>query len=254
MLFDFVSKIVYYFICVLRRYTMLYKLERVTKTYKNFSSENHALKDINLEINEGEIVVILGPSGSGKSTMLNILSGIDNPTHGKVYFNDIRIDKYKDKELTSYRKDNLGFIFQSYNLVSNLTVKENIELGKELSENPLKIKDILKEVGLYDHRRKYPYQMSGGQMQRVAIARAIVKNPKVLFCDEPTGALDEATGKNVLSLLQKINKKYNTTMIIVTHNPSIADMANTVIKMNSGEIKEIIKNKEVKDASELRWA
>lgn len=233
---------------------MLYKLEKVTKTYKNFSSENHALKDINLEIEEGEIVVILGPSGSGKSTMLNILSGIDNPTHGKVYFNDKRIDKYNDKELTKYRKDNLGFIFQSYNLVSNLTVKENIELGKELSENPLKIKDILKEVGLYDHRRKYPYQMSGGQMQRVAIARAIVKNPKVLFCDEPTGALDEATGKNVLSLLQKINKKYNTTMIIVTHNPSIADMANTVIKMNSGEIKEIIKNKEIKDASELRWA
>ena len=233
---------------------MLYKLEKVTKTYKNFSSENHALKDINLEINEGEIVVILGPSGSGKSTMLNILSGIDNPTHGKVYFNDNRIDKYNDKELTRYRKDNLGFIFQSYNLVSNLTVKENIELGKELSENPLKIKDILKEVGLYDHRRKYPYQMSGGQMQRVAIARAIVKNPKVLFCDEPTGALDEETGKNVLSLLQKINEKYNTTMIIVTHNPSIADMANTVIKMNSGEIKEIIKNKKVKDASELRWA
>lgn len=233
---------------------MLYKLEKVTKTYKNFSSENHALKDINLEINEGEIVVILGPSGSGKSTMLNILSGIDNPTHGKVYFNDNRIDKYGDKELTKYRKDNLGFIFQSYNLVSNLTVKENIELGKELSKNPLKIKDILKEVGLYDHRRKYPYQMSGGQMQRVAIARAIVKNPKVLFCDEPTGALDEETGKNVLSLLQSINEKYNTTMIIVTHNPSIADMANTVIKMNSGEIKEIIKNKKVKDAKELRWA
>ena len=233
---------------------MLYKLENVTKTYKNFSSENHALKNIDLEINEGEIVVILGPSGSGKSTMLNILSGIDNPTHGKVFFNDNRIDKYKDKELTKYRRDNLGFIFQSYNLVSNLTVKENIELGKELSNDPLKIKDILKDVGLYDHRRKYPYQMSGGQMQRVAIARALVKNPKVLFCDEPTGALDEETGKNVLSLLQKINKKYNTTMIIVTHNPSIADMANTVIKMNSGEIKEIIKNKEIKDAKELRWA
>ena len=233
---------------------MLYRLEKVTKTYKNFSSENHALKDINLEIEEGEIIVILGPSGSGKSTMLNILSGIDNPTHGKVYFNDNRIDKYSDKELTKYRKDNLGFIFQSYNLVSNLTVKENIELGKELATDPLKIKDILKEVGLYDHRRKYPYQMSGGQMQRVAIARALVKNPKVLLCDEPTGALDEETGKNVLNLLQKINKKYNTTMIIVTHNPSIADMANTVIKMNSGEIKEIIKNKEIKDASELRWA
>ena len=233
---------------------MIYKLEKVSKIYKNFTSENHALKDINLEINEGEIVVILGPSGSGKSTMLNILSGIDNPTHGKVFFEDKRIDKLNEKELTKYRKDNLGFIFQSYNLVANLTVKENVLLGKELSDNPLHTKDILKEVGLYDQRRKYPYQMSGGQMQRVAIARALVKNPKVLFCDEPTGALDEATGKNVLKLLKDINKKYNTTMIIVTHNPSIALMANTVIKMSSGEIKEIIKNKEVIDPKDLRWA
>ena len=233
---------------------MLYKLEKVSKIYKNFTSENHALKDIDLEINEGEIVVILGPSGSGKSTMLNILSGIDNPTKGKVYFEDKRIDKLNEKELTKYRKDNLGFIFQSYNLVANLTVKENVLLGKELSDNPLHTKDILKEVGLYDQRRKYPYQMSGGQMQRVAIARAIVKNPKVLFCDEPTGALDEETGKNVLKLLKDINHKYNTTMIIVTHNPSIADMANTVIKMNSGEIKEIIKNKKVIDPKDLRWA
>ncbi len=233
---------------------MLYKLENVTKTYKNNSSENHALKGINLEISEGEIVVILGPSGSGKSTMLNILSGIDNPSHGKVYFNGTRIDKYKDKELTLYRKNNLGFIFQSYNLVSNLNVKENIELGKELSENPLKIKEIIKEVGLYDHRKKYPYQMSGGQMQRVAIARALVKNPKVLFCDEPTGALDEETGKNVLSLLKKINENHKTTMIIVTHNPSIANMANTVVKMNSGEIVEIVKNKKIIDPKDLRWA
>ena len=186
--------------------------------------------------------------------MLNILSGIDNPTHGKVFFEDKRIDKLNEKELTKYRKDNLGFIFQSYNLVANLTVKENVLLGKELSDNPLHTKDILKEVGLYDQRRKYPYQMSGGQMQRVAIARALVKNPKVLFCDEPTGALDEATGKNVLKLLKDINKKYNTTMIIVTHNPSIALMANTVIKMSSGEIKEIIKNKEVIDPKDLRWA
>ncbi len=233
---------------------MLYKLEKVSKIYKNYSSENHALKNINLEINEGEIIVILGPSGSGKSTMLNILSGIDNPTSGKVYFNDTRIDKYKELDLTKYRKDNLGFIFQSYNLVSNLTVKENVLLGKQLGKNPLHTKDLLKEVELYNHRNKYPYQLSGGQMQRVAIARAIVKNPKVLFCDEPTGALDEKTGKNVLKLLQTINKKYKTTLIIVTHNPSIANMANTVIKMNSGEIVEIIKNKEITDPKDLRWA
>ncbi|MBE6159915.1 MAG: ABC transporter ATP-binding protein [Lactobacillales bacterium] len=233
---------------------MLYRLEKVSKIYKNSNTENHALNKVDLEINEGEIVVILGPSGSGKSTMLNILSGIDNPSKGKVYFNEQRIDKLNENELTNYRKDNLGFIFQSYNLVSNLTIKENIELGKELSTNPLSIKEMIKEVGLEKHKNKYPYQLSGGQMQRVAIARAIVKNPKVLFCDEPTGALDEETGKNVLKLLQDLNKKHNTTMIIVTHNPSIANMAHTVIKMNSGEIKEIIKNKKIMSAEDLRWA
>lgn len=232
----------------------IYKLEHVSKVYKNFSSVNHALDSVDLEIQEGEIVVILGPSGSGKSTMLNILSGIDNPTHGKVYYRENRIDKLKEKELTLYRKDNLGFIFQSYNLVPNLTVKENIELGRELSDNYLNLKDIVNVVGLDKHLNKYPYQLSGGQMQRVAIARALVKNPNVLFCDEPTGALDEETGKNVLKLLQDINKEYNTTMIIVTHNPSIALMANTVIKMNSGKIKEIKKNKKIKSALDLRWA
>lgn len=233
---------------------MLYKLENVSKIYKNNSEDNHALNKINLEIEEGEIVVILGPSGSGKSTMLNILSGIDNPSKGKVYFKEERIDKLKENELTKYRRDNLGFIFQSYNLVPSLTIKENIEMGSELSKEPLNVKRIVNVVGLDKHINKYPYQLSGGQMQRVAIARALAKNPSVLFCDEPTGALDEETGKNVLKLLQEINKEYKTTMIIVTHNPSIAEMANTVIKMNSGEIKEIIKNKKTKDALELRWA
>jgi len=157
-------------------------------------------------------------------------------------------------ELTDYRRDYLGFIFQSYNLVSSLTVKENIELGRELSTNSLNMDEVIKAVEIKEQKNKYPYQLSGGQMQRVAIARSLVKNPKVLFCDEPTGALDEKTGKKVLSLLQDINKKYNTTMIIVTHNPSIALMANTVIKMNSGKIVEVIHNKEIIDAKELRWA
>ena len=233
---------------------MLYKLDNVRKTYKNNNEENHALKDINLSINEGEIVVILGPSGSGKSTMLNILSGIDNPTSGKVFFDGSRIDNLNSTELTKYRKDNLGFIFQSYNLVSNLTVRENIELGSHLSSSPIDKNELIKEVGLSKHKNKYPYQLSGGQMQRVAIARALSKNPKVLFCDEPTGALDEETGKNVLALLQEINKRYKTTMIIVTHNPSIALMANTVIKMNSGKIVEVIKNKKQASALDLRWA
>jgi len=232
----------------------LYKLEKVYKTYEFNDTLNHALNNIDLTINEGEIVVILGPSGSGKSTMLNLLSGIDKPTKGKIYFNNARIDKMSELELTDYRRDYLGIIFQSYNLVSSLTVKENIELGRELSTNPLNMDEVIKAVEIKEQKNKYPYQLSGGQMQRVAIARSLVKNPKVLFCDEPTGALDEKTGKKVLSLLQDINKKYNTTMIIVTHNPSIALMANTVIKMNSGKIVEVIHNKEIIDAKELRWA
>ncbi len=232
----------------------LYKLEKIYKTYKNYDTDYHALENINLELTEGEIIVVLGPSGSGKSTMLNLLSGIDSPSKGHIMFDDIRIDQMNEKELTDYRASNLGFIFQSYNLIPSLTVKENIELGKELSGNPLSVKKLIQQVGLENHAHKYPYQLSGGQMQRVAIARALVKNPKVLFCDEPTGALDEETGKKVLELLQDMNDQYHTTMIIVTHNPSIADMAHTVIRMNSGKVVEITKNETVKKASELRWA
>lgn len=232
----------------------LYELKNVYKTYKNYNNYTHALENINLEINEGEIVVILGPSGSGKSTMLNLLSGIDVPSKGEISFNDLKISKMKENELTDYRADYLGFIFQSYNLIASLTVKENIELGSELSDNPLNIDEMIKMVGLKEHKNKYPFQLSGGQMQRVAIARALVKNPKVLFCDEPTGALDEKTGKKVLEILKDINKKYKTTMIIVTHNPSIALMANTVIKMNSGKLLEVKKNKKVLEPEELRWA
>lgn len=231
----------------------LYELKNVNKVYEN-SLENHALKHINLTIQENEIVVILGPSGSGKSTLLNILSGIDEPTNGTILFQNIKLNSLNEKELTNYRKDYLGFIFQSYHLISNLTVEENIELGSHLSKNPLDIDEIIEAVGLKSQKYKYPYQLSGGQMQRVAIARSIVKNPKVLFCDEPTGALDEKTGKKVLKLLQNLNQKYHTTLIIVTHNPSIALMANTVITMNSGEIVNIQKNKTVLDAEDLRWA
>lgn len=232
----------------------IYKLENVYKTYRVDENIIHALEDIDLEINEGEVIVVLGPSGSGKSTLLNLISGIDNPTKGKIFFDNRRIDKFSTKELTKYRKDSLGFIFQSYNLISNLTVKENIELGSELAILPLNIDDVIKNVGLKDQANKYPYQLSGGQMQRVAIARSLVKNPRVMFCDEPTGALDEKTGKKILSLLQDLNKIYNTTIIIVTHNPSIADLANKVIKMNSGKIVEIKENKKIKNADELRWA
>ena len=233
---------------------VIYKLENLYKTYPYNDHIIHALEDIDLEINEGEVVVVLGPSGSGKSTLLNMLSGLDNPTKGKLYYYDDKITHYTDLELTEYRKAHLGFIFQSYHLIPNLTIEENILLGKQLSKNPLDIDEVLNAVDLHNQKNKYPYQLSGGQMQRVAIARSLVKNPEVLFCDEPTGALDEKTGKKVLGLLQEINKKYHTTMIIVTHNPSIANIANTVIKMNSGKIVEVIKNKKIMDAKDLRWA
>lgn len=232
----------------------LYEMKQVSKVYQNFADQARALEKIDLVLNEGEIIVILGPSGSGKSTMLNVLSGIDNPTDGEIFFDGKRIDQLKEEQLTEYRADNLGFIFQSYNLISNLTIHENIELGYNLAQNPLNMKEVIDVVGLTNHQQKYPYQLSGGQMQRVSIARALVKNPKVLFCDEPTGALDEETGKKVLASLEEINKKYATTMIIVTHNPSIAFMADTVIRMNSGKIVELTHNKEKASAEDLRWA
>ena len=232
----------------------LYTLEKVSKIYQNQNRSSYALEHIDLEIEKGEMVVILGPSGSGKSTLLNLLSGIDVPSKGKVYFNDIQLNQMRDEQLTEYRKKHLGFIFQSYNLVANLTVRENIELGEYLSDSPLSIAEMIRAVGLDSHAHKYPFQLSGGQMQRVAIARALVKNPEVLFCDEPTGALDEKTGKKILKILEDIHTKYHTTMIIVTHNPSIALMANTVVRMNSGHIVEIIHNETVQSAESLRWA
>lgn len=233
---------------------IVYSLKNVKKTFKSAGETTHALDGISFEIKRSDVVVILGPSGSGKSTMLNVLSGIDIPTSGQIIYDGVRIDKMSEKELTDYRKDNLGFIFQSYNLIPNLTVYENVELGSHLSKESLSIDEILEVVGLLDMKNKFPYQLSGGQMQRVAIARAVAKNPKVLFCDEPTGALDEEMGKQTLKLIQDINKKYNTTVIIVTHNPSIANIGNVVIKMNSGKAVSIEKNENILDAKEIGWA
>ena len=232
----------------------IYRLRNVSKVYKAGDEAVHALDGVNLDIVEGEVCVILGPSGSGKSTMLNILSGIDLPSSGKVVFDGDRLDKLKDTELTEYRMENLGFIFQSYNLIPNLTVLENVELGSYLSKNPLKPREIIQMVDMIEHRNKFPYQLSGGQQQRVAIARAIAKNPKVLFCDEPTGALDEKMGKQTLRLVQKINQKYGTTVIMVTHNPSIAKLANVVIRMNSGKVVSVTRNDQILDADEIGWA
>ncbi len=234
--------------------SMIYKLINVSKIYNKNNIETRALDGIDLDIKEGEVVAVLGPSGSGKSTLLNVMACIDFVTNGEIYYKEDNICLYDEKRKEDFIREIPGFVFQSYNLIPNLTAKENIELASHISKNPLDIKEIIKLVGLFEHRNKFPFQMSGGQLQRVSIARALVKNPKVLFCDEPTGALDEKMGKQVLKLLQKINKQYKTTIIIVTHNPSIGDIANTVIRMKSGKIVEVIKNEKVKKADEIRWA
>ncbi|MFV0246393.1 MAG: ABC transporter ATP-binding protein, partial [Mycoplasmatales bacterium] len=185
---------------------------------------------------------------------LNVLSGLDNVTSGSIKFNGEELTGLSEDKLTLYRRENTGFIFQSYNLISTLTVRENVELGAYLSSNALDIDDVLKEVGLEEHKDKFPHQLSGGQQQRVAIARVLVKNPKVIFCDEPTGALDEKSGKVVLELLQNLNKKYNTTLVMVTHNPNIADMSHNVFFFKDGKIVENKINKKIKLAKDIEWS
>lgn len=231
---------------------MLIKTENLTKTYKAGKNHFTALDKINLEIEEGEIVVILGPSGSGKTTLLNLLSGLDKKTSGKIFYEGKDISRYSDSKMTRFRKKNLGFIFQTYNLLEHLNVYENILVGKKLGSKTIDVYEVMKTVGLKKHAKKAMYQLSGGEQQRVSIARAIVKNPKVMFCDEPTGALDEKTGKVVLDSLIDINEKYNTTMIIITHNPGIAFIGDRIIRMNSGHIMEEKKNKRM-DPKEIPW-
>ena len=229
-------------------------LKNVNKIYKTGDIETYALKNISLEIKQGEFLVILGPSGSGKSTLLNVISGLDIPTSGEISYNDEIISNYDSKKLTKFRRDNLGFTFQQYNLLQNLTVKENIEIGANIGKNPFSIDEIMQKIGIESEKDKYPYQLSGGQQQRVSIARSIAKNPNILFCDEPTGALDEVTGKQVLNILQKMNKELKTTTVVITHNPNIALMADRVIKMNSGRIEEIVRNEFKKNAFEINWS
>ncbi len=232
---------------------MSIKLENVTKTYFTGEVETHAVKNVDLEIKNGEFVVLLGPSGSGKSTMLNIISGLDNPTSGKISIDGEIISDMNAKQLTKFRRDNLGFIFQQYNLLQTLSVKENVEVGREVSKLPFTVEEVLEQVGLTPQTTKYPFQLSGGEQQRVSIARAVVKNPKIMFCDEPTGALDEEMAKEILSILQKLNETYKTSVVLITHNPSIGAMADRIIKLNSGEVVEIIVNKTKLNASEISW-
>ena len=211
------------------------------------------LKGINFSLYEGELVVILGPSGSGKSTMMNLLGGLDSPTEGEIIFNNKNIGAASDKELTKYRSNAIGFVFQFYNLLQNLTAKENIDLAATLSNDPIDTDELLEKIGMADHAGHFPAQMSGGQQQRVAIARAIAKNPSLLLCDEPTGALDSSTGVQVIRLLMDFNRTFGKTIVIITHNAVIADIADRVFYVRDGQIEKIEVNENPIKPEEVTW-
>lgn len=230
-------------------------LKNVSKTYKIGDKDFKALDNINLDIKKGELVVILGPSGAGKSTLLNLIGGMDNPTSGKVIVNDEDISNFDEKQLGDYRAKNVGFIFQFYNILPTLTVLENVDLVKEVATNPIDSHIAIKDVGLEKHENKFPNQLSGGEQQRVSIARAIAKNPELLLCDEPTGALDSKTGVEILKLLKKQCDRNNgaNTVIIVTHNALFADIADTVIRVKNGQIDEVVHNESPMKIEEVKW-
>lgn len=232
---------------------LLMQLNNVSRTYMMGEVKVQALSPVDLEIYQGELMVILGPSGSGKSTMLNILGGMDTPDSGQAIFKGVDLADANDNMLTEYRRREVGFVFQFYNLIPDLTARENVEMAANLVENPLSAERVLEQFGLGDRMDHFPSQMSGGEQQRVSIARALVKNPQLLLCDEPTGALDFETGKNVLSLLEKVNREWNTTVVIVTHNTPLADMAHRVIKMRSGKIIDISKNQSPLSPELIEW-
>jgi putative ABC transport system ATP-binding protein len=223
------------------------------KIYRLGDVEVEALRDVDLELRRGEFVVILGPSGSGKSTLLNVLGGLDAPTRGSVWFLDHELTGASDDELTRYRREHVGFVFQFYNLIPSLTARENVELVTEIAERPLDPVEALRLVGLGERLDHFPAQLSGGEQQRVAIARAIAKAPDVLLCDEPTGALDYETGKLVLDVLAKVNRELGTTVVVITHNAAIAGMADRVLRMRSGEIVEERRNAVRLTAEDVEW-
>lgn len=228
-------------------------VEEVTKTYGQGHSAVHALRGANLEISEGEIVVLLGPSGSGKSTLLNILGGLDRATSGIVRFRKQVLTEMDDRALTLYRRQHVGFVFQFYNLMPSLTARENVELVTEISENPISPEEALDLVGLKERIDHFPSQLSGGEQQRVAIARAVAKQPDVLFCDEPTGALDSTTGRAVLRVLQDVNEQLGTTVLIITHAAATAAMADRVIHFSDGKISSVKLNDHRIPAEEIHW-
>lgn len=232
---------------------MFLNVENLKKSYTTGDVTTAVLKGAEISLEKGEVGVILGPSGSGKSTLLNIIGGIDRCDSGTVIVDNIDVTKLNDAELTDYRRDNIGFIFQFYNLIPNLTVGENIEVVSNISQNPLNTDEVLKAVGMYDKKHRFPRELSGGEQQRVSIARAIVKNPKLLLCDEPTGALDFSTSREILKLIQKVNKDFGTTILMITHNTAISAMANKVFKVKSGEIEERIVNNTIIPAERIEW-
>ena len=236
-----------------RRNCMFLEIKGIKKSFGAGESRVDVLKGIDLEIEKGEFCVLLGPSGSGKSTLLNIIGGIDGADAGSITIQGERLEDMKEKKLSLYRRKHLGYIFQMYNLIPNLTVRENIEVGVYLSDRPLDVDELLHTLGLYEHQRKLPNQLSGGQQQRTAIGRAIVKNPDILLCDEPTGALDYNTSKEILKLIETVNHKYGNTIVMVTHNDAIKDMADRVVKLRDGMIRKNYKNEQKIPAADLEW-
>lgn len=233
--------------------TMFLEIKEIKKHFGEGESRIEVLKGIDVGIEKGEICVLLGPSGSGKSTLLNIIGGIDSADSGYISIGGEKTADMNERALTMYRRKHLGYIFQMYNLIPNLNIKENVEVGAYLSDNPLDVDDLLHTLGLYDHRHKLPNQLSGGQQQRTAIGRAIVKNPDILLCDEPTGALDYATSKEILKLIEDINHKYGNTVVMVTHNDAIKNMADRVITLRDGMIRKNYLNETKIPATELDW-
>ena len=227
--------------------------DNVKKTYKIGDIEINASDGVDFKIDKGEFVVIVGPSGAGKTTILNLLGGMDKATSGKILVDGKDVAKYGEKELTQYRRDDIGFVFQFYNLVQNLTALENVELATQISKNPLDVKMVLNRVGLEKRMNNFPAQLSGGEQHRVAIARAIAKNPKLLLCDEPTGALDYQTGKAILALLREMCDKYEMTVIVITHNSALAPMADRVIHLKNGQVASMSMNKNPKAIAEIEW-
>lgn len=232
---------------------MAFKTKGLTKVYGEGIASVHALRGVDLEIPTGEFVVLLGASGSGKSTLLNIIGGLDKATNGTAYFQDQKLTNMSDAELTQYRRDHVGFVFQFYNLMPSLTAQENVELVTEIAQNPMAAEDALALVNLKERLHHFPSQMSGGEQQRVAIARAIAKQPTVLFCDEPTGALDSTTGRAVLNVLKKVNEKLGATVVVITHAAETAKMADRVIHFADGKIRDVIINKNKISPEQIEW-